>query len=136
MILKGICRACWKFGLFDAYRLWRAYTIFENEIGKFMDQYQYEYLADQQHPFIVLYTVGVRPENQRQGYGRFLITRLQEYAQQKQADVYLEATTADSVRLYERLGFQATGRRIQPKVKAGDPESPLVICMAWRCRRD
>jgi GNAT superfamily N-acetyltransferase len=70
-------------------------------------------LMHQHHPIQVrhayLALVAVTPGRQRQGIGRALLEH--KLAQLDQAGVpgYLEATTADSRRLYERLGFLPLG---------------------------
>ena len=57
-------------------------------------------------------TVAVRPEHRRRGHARALIgAALAAYPQARCVHLEVRPTNAGAVRLYESLGFRATGRR-------------------------
>jgi ribosomal protein S18 acetylase RimI-like enzyme len=60
-------------------------------------------------PAYYLMLVGVLPESQGQGIGASLITPVLEQCEREGVGAYLEATSVDSRRLYERLGFETIG---------------------------
>ena len=60
-------------------------------------------------PHWYLPLVGVVPERQGEGIGAALLASVLERCDRTGALAYLEATTGCSRRLYERMGFEATG---------------------------
>ena len=58
-------------------------------------------------PHWYLMAVGVVPEAQGQGHGAALLEPVLRRCDVERLPAYLEASTADNARLYERLGFQA-----------------------------
>jgi ribosomal protein S18 acetylase RimI-like enzyme len=59
-------------------------------------------------PHQYLWFVGVDPSLQGLGVGSALLTRVLERCDRKSAPAYLEATSPDNARLYERHGFDVT----------------------------
>jgi len=57
-------------------------------------------------PHWYLMAVGVVPEAQGQGRGSALLEPVLERCDEERVPAYLEASTADNARLYERLGFE------------------------------
>lgn len=69
-------------------------------------------LLDECHPHephYFLQFLGVVPEQQGKGIGSALLTAVLERCDRERLPAYLEATSRDSRRLYERHGFEATG---------------------------
>jgi ribosomal protein S18 acetylase RimI-like enzyme len=60
-------------------------------------------------PHWYLFAVGVVPEATRQGRGSALLRPVLERCDADGVPAYLEASTADNARLYERLGFEPRG---------------------------
>jgi len=60
-------------------------------------------------PHWYLVAVGVVPEAQGQGRGAALLEPALHRCDEERAPAYLEASTADNARLYERLGFESRG---------------------------
>jgi GNAT superfamily N-acetyltransferase len=54
-----------------------------------------------------LMAVGVVPEAQGQGRGAALLAPVLDRCDEDGVPAYLEASTADNARLYERLGFES-----------------------------
>jgi hypothetical protein len=75
----------------------------------------------------------------KQSINQSIAGRLQKRAEQEGALVWLEATTAGSVRLYTKLGFKSVGKVILGEgVAAPDGSKEQggsgvpVECMVWR----
>lgn len=70
-------------------------------------------LLDDNHPHHAdhhyLWFLGVRPARQGSGHGSALLRAVLDNADQTETPAYLEATSKDNVRLYERHGFRVTG---------------------------
>lgn len=70
-------------------------------------------LLDDNHPHHTdhhyLWFLGVRPARQGRGHGSALLHAVLDDADRTGTPAYLEATTEDNVRLYERHGFRVTG---------------------------
>lgn len=60
-------------------------------------------------PHWYLFAVGVVPEATGQGRGRALLEPVLARCDAERVGAYLEASTADNARLYERLGFRSRG---------------------------
>jgi ribosomal protein S18 acetylase RimI-like enzyme len=60
-------------------------------------------------PHWYLPMIGVLPEHQGKGYGSQLLSHALAVADQSHLPAFLEATTTDSRRLYERHGFEVVG---------------------------
>jgi GNAT superfamily N-acetyltransferase len=58
-------------------------------------------------PHWYLMAVGVVPEAQGRGRGAALLRPVLERCDAERTPAYLEASTADNARLYERLGFES-----------------------------
>ena len=80
---------------------------------------------DEPHWFLP--AVGVDPMRQGQGYGSALMARSLERCDQDHAVAYLESSNPRNVALYERFGFEVTGR-----LQAGS--SPTVVTMTRAAR--
>ena len=81
----------------------------------------------QMHPHVphwYLPFIGVRPEAQGQGLGGYLLQHGLRRADAEGLPVYLEATSARSVRLYRRHGFEVRG-------VVDEPNYPRIFPM-WR----
>jgi ribosomal protein S18 acetylase RimI-like enzyme len=77
-------------------------------------------------PHLYLHLIAVVPEHRGAGAGGAMLQERLAAADTEQTPAYLEASTADSARLYKRCGFEEIGERIQL------PEGgPLLIPM-WR----
>jgi ribosomal protein S18 acetylase RimI-like enzyme len=61
-------------------------------------------------PHWYLPLIGVRPENQGKGYGSQLLSHALAVVDRDHVPAFLEATTPDSRRLYERHGFEVMGQ--------------------------
>lgn len=73
------------------------------EIGK---------LFEEHHPegsYYYLQFMGVEPASQGRGIGSALLANMLERVDREGARAYLDATSPDNKRLYERHGFRATG---------------------------
>ncbi|MCZ7458049.1 GNAT family N-acetyltransferase [Streptomyces sp. WMMC940] len=75
------------------------------------------------HEYLLL--VAVSPERQGEGLGTALLAPALERCDREGLPAYLEASSARSTRLYERLGFAPTDRTVQL------PDGPLMWPM-WR----
>ncbi|MYW67465.1 GNAT family N-acetyltransferase [Streptomyces sp. SID8379] len=86
-------------------------------------------LMEEAHPVgrahTYLWMIGVVPERQGEGLGTALMTPVLERCDRAGRPAYLEASSARSRALYERLGFVATGSVIQL------PDGPVLWPM-WR----
>ncbi|MGW1885133.1 GNAT family N-acetyltransferase [Streptomyces sp. NPDC001970] len=78
---------------------------------------------DRAHEYLLL--IAVSPDRQGQGLGSALIAPVLERCDRDGVPAYLEASSARSGRLYERLGFAFTGRTVDL------PEGPHMWPM-WR----
>jgi GNAT superfamily N-acetyltransferase len=72
-----------------------------------------------------LWMIGVAPERQGEGLGTALVRSVLDRCDREGLPAYLEASNADSRRLYERLGFALTGRPLDL------PDGPRMWPM-WR----
>ena len=63
--------------------------------------------AHPKEPHWYLMAVGVVPEAQGQGRGAALLEPVLRRCDDERLPAYLEASTADNARLYERLGFES-----------------------------
>jgi GNAT superfamily N-acetyltransferase len=84
-------------------------------------------LLDEHHPngsFFYLQFIGVEPSLQRRGIGSSLLITVLERCDRLGLPAALDATSAQSMRLYERHGFEATK-------ELSLPNGPLVWPM-WR----
>ncbi|POX51400.1 N-acetyltransferase [Streptomyces sp. Ru72] len=79
--------------------------------------------ADRAHEY--LWMIGVAPGHQSRGLGTALIQHVLDRCDSESLPAYLEASSARSVRLYERLGFASTGRTVDL------PDGPRMWPM-WR----
>jgi ribosomal protein S18 acetylase RimI-like enzyme len=75
-------------------------------------------------PHWYLNFLGVRPASQGLGIGSALLTEVLAIADRDGVPAYLEATSPDNRRLYERHGFRVTG-------ELGVDDSPTLYAM-WR----
>ncbi|MEU6705383.1 GNAT family N-acetyltransferase [Streptomyces wuyuanensis] len=75
------------------------------------------------HEYLLL--IAVSPERQGEGLGTALLAPALERCDREGVPAYLEASSARSCRLYERLGFAFTDRTVQL------PDGPLMWPM-WR----
>lgn len=69
-------------------------------------------LIDEQHPpgsYYFLQFMGVEPASQGRGIGSALVAHVLERFDSEGARAYLDATSPDNKRLYERHGFRASG---------------------------
>ncbi|MCI3273035.1 GNAT family N-acetyltransferase [Streptomyces cylindrosporus] len=72
-----------------------------------------------------LWMIGVAPDRQGEGLGTALITHVLDRCDRESLPAYLEASNARSRALYERLGFEFTGRPLDL------PDGPTMWPM-WR----
>ncbi|MER5905247.1 GNAT family N-acetyltransferase [Streptomyces mirabilis] len=72
-----------------------------------------------------LWMIGVAPGRQGEGLGTALVRSVLDRCDREGLPAYLEASNADSRRLYERLGFDVTGRPLDL------PDGPRMWPM-WR----
>ncbi|MFH9329498.1 GNAT family N-acetyltransferase [Streptomyces althioticus] len=72
-----------------------------------------------------LWMIGVAPGRQGEGLGTALIGSVLDRCDREGRSAYLEASSERSVRLYRRLGFEATGEPLRL------PDGPLMYPM-WR----
>ncbi|MEU5365940.1 GNAT family N-acetyltransferase [Streptomyces sp. NPDC005925] len=72
-----------------------------------------------------LWMIGVAPDRQGEGLGSVLIGAVLDRCDREGLAAYLEASSARSKELYERLGFEFTGTALQL------PDGPLMWPM-WR----
>lgn len=79
--------------------------------------------ADRAHEY--LWMVGVAPRRQGGGLGTTLIRHVLDRCDRERLPAYLEASSARSTRLYQRLGFVFTGRTLD--LPDGPPMWPM-----WR----
>jgi GNAT superfamily N-acetyltransferase len=79
--------------------------------------------ADRAHEY--LWMIGVAPRHQGRGLGAALIRHVLDRCDREGLPAYLEASSARSTQLYERLGFAFTGRTLDL------PEGPRMWPM-WR----
>lgn len=77
-----------------------------------LDQTLQEHHPDE--PSLYLQFVGVAPEQQGQGVGGRMLTHVLERADVVDVPAYLEATSPDNRRLYERHGFEVIGEVTLP----------------------
>lgn len=69
-------------------------------------------LLDEHHPpgsYYFLQFTGVEPQSQGRGIGSALLAHVLECCDREGAPAYLDATSPDNERLYERHGFRASG---------------------------
>ncbi|MEV1044981.1 GNAT family N-acetyltransferase [Streptomyces sp. NPDC049916] len=78
---------------------------------------------DRAHAYLLM--IGVTPERQGKGIGEELIATELDRCDQAGLPAYLEASSARSMTLYERLGFRPTGRTVD--LPDGPPMWPM-----WR----
>ncbi|MEV7087121.1 GNAT family N-acetyltransferase [Streptomyces sp. NPDC093085] len=78
---------------------------------------------DRAHEYLLM--IAVSPEHQGRGLGRRLIESVLERCDRDGVPAYLEASSARSRRLYERLGFRFTGTTVDL------PDGPHMWPM-WR----
>ncbi|MFI6700601.1 GNAT family N-acetyltransferase [Streptomyces sp. NPDC050509] len=78
---------------------------------------------DRAHEYLLM--IAVSPDHQGQGLGRKLIESVLERCDRDGVPAYLEASSARSKRLYERLGFDFTGTTVDL------PDGPHMWPM-WR----
>ncbi|WP_351232518.1 GNAT family N-acetyltransferase [Streptomyces sp. NPDC002133] len=78
---------------------------------------------DREHEYLLL--IAVSPDRQGEGLGSALIALVLERCDRDGVPAYLEASSARSSRLYERLGFAFTGRTVDL------PDGPHMWPM-WR----
>lgn len=78
---------------------------------------------DRAHAYLLM--IGVSPERQGEGLGDALIRGVLERCDREGTPAYLEASSARSRALYERLGFTFTGRTVD--LPDGPPMWPM-----WR----
>ncbi|MFE4450809.1 GNAT family N-acetyltransferase [Streptomyces sp. NPDC056796] len=78
---------------------------------------------DRAHEYLLM--IGVSPERQGEGLGEELMRGVLERCDREGTPAYLEASSARSRGLYERLGFTFTGRTVEL------PEGPSMWPM-WR----
>jgi ribosomal protein S18 acetylase RimI-like enzyme len=70
-------------------------------------------LIDEHHPhgsYYYLQLLGVEPESQGRGIGSALLDHMLERCDREGTRAYLDATSPDNKRLYERHGFRASGK--------------------------
>ncbi|MEV0635056.1 GNAT family N-acetyltransferase [Streptomyces sp. NPDC050619] len=79
--------------------------------------------ADRAHAY--LWMIGVAPQRQGEGLGTALIAPVLDRCDREGLPAYLEASNARSRNLYERLGFELTGRPLDL------PDGPRMWPM-WR----
>ncbi|MEU7058339.1 GNAT family N-acetyltransferase [Streptomyces sp. NPDC046197] len=79
--------------------------------------------ADRAHEY--LWMIGVRPARQGEGLGAALVQHVLDRCDREGLHAYLEASSARSGKLYERLGFTFTGRTLDL------PDGPHMWPM-WR----
>ncbi|MER6982512.1 GNAT family N-acetyltransferase [Streptomyces carpinensis] len=79
--------------------------------------------ADRAHAY--LWMIGVVPDRQGEGLGGALIQHVLDRCDREGLPAYLEASSARSTKLYERLGFAFTGRTLDI------PDGPRMWPM-WR----
>ncbi|MFG2127690.1 GNAT family N-acetyltransferase [Streptomyces sp. NPDC048751] len=79
--------------------------------------------SDRAHAY--LWMIGVAPERQGEGLGTALIAHVLDRCDREGLPAYLEASNARSRVLYERLGFEFTGRALDL------PDGPTMWPM-WR----
>ncbi|MET7379475.1 GNAT family N-acetyltransferase [Streptomyces sp. NPDC005526] len=79
--------------------------------------------ADRAHEY--LWMIGVVPARQGEGLGAALVQHVLDRCDREGVPAYLEASSARSTRLYERLGFAPTGRTLDL------PDGPSMWPM-WR----
>ncbi|MFD1657869.1 GNAT family N-acetyltransferase [Streptomyces caeni] len=79
--------------------------------------------VDRAHEY--LWMIGVAPRHQGGGLGAALIRHVLDRCDRERLPAYLDASSARSVRLYERLGFASTGRTLDL------PDGPKMWPM-WR----
>lgn len=79
--------------------------------------------ADRAHEY--LWMIGVAPERQGEGLGTALITTVLDHCDREGLPAYLEASSARSRTLYERLGYEVLDRPLDL------PDGPLMWPM-WR----
>ena len=72
-----------------------------------------------------LWMIGVTPEHQGEGIGSALVQHVLDRCDREGLPAYLEASSARSRKLYERLGFELKGRPLDL------PDGPLMWPM-WR----
>lgn len=88
---------------------------------------QLQALVDEHHPeqpCFYLQFVGVVPEHRGRGLGSRLLTTVLQHCDATGTPAYLEATSVDNRRLYERHGFDTVGELTVPQ---GPPLWPM-----WR----
>jgi ribosomal protein S18 acetylase RimI-like enzyme len=70
-------------------------------------------LLDENHPHHAdhdyLWLLGVMPDQQGQGHGNAMLRAVLDQGDRDGVPAYLEATSRENVRLYERHGFRVTG---------------------------
>ncbi|WP_025273809.1 GNAT family N-acetyltransferase [Haloglycomyces albus] len=77
-------------------------------------------------PHLYLNSIVTDSAHRGKGAGRTLLRRLTEWADGRNLPQYLEASTTQSARLYGRMGFTATGKRLPL------PDSGPVLIPMWR----
>ncbi|MFJ5553238.1 GNAT family N-acetyltransferase [Streptomyces sp. NPDC093225] len=108
----------------DVPALMRATADPDNErcetVGRLMDEL---HPTHEEHEYLLM--IAVDPARQGEGLGTELIRPVLERCDREGVAAYLEASSARSVPLYERLGFEATGTPVQL------PDGPQMVPM-WR----
>lgn len=77
-------------------------------------------------PHLYLYLIAVLPAHRGAGAGGAILRTRLAAADEEGIAAYLEASTADSARLYQRSGFKETGQRLRL------PEDGPVLIPMWR----
>jgi ribosomal protein S18 acetylase RimI-like enzyme len=77
-------------------------------------------------PHLYLYLIAVLPAHRGAGAGGAMLRTRLAAAEKEGIAAYLEASTEDSARLYQRSGFKETGRRLQL------PEGGPALIPMWR----
>jgi GNAT superfamily N-acetyltransferase len=99
-------------------------------------------LLDDNHPHHTdhhyLWLLGVRPARQGCGHGSALLRAVLDEADRTGSPAYLEATSKDNRRLYERHGFRVTGEMAAvggPPLWAmwREPQEPPALWASHRC---
>lgn len=103
----------------------RYLLLFPREMGKASRAMNVLARLHPKEPHWYLMAVGVVPEAQGQGRGGALLRPVLERCDTEKTPAYLEASTADNARLYERLGFDSReevealpGVRVRPMWRA------------------
>ena len=87
------------------------------EFGPLADACKAKGLAGQKNYYYVFF-VGTRLDSRRRGLCSAIMRRYQEIASREQLPIWLEATTAKSMRLYSKLGWETVEEMVIGKGKA------------------